>query len=97
MKRSGEGDSMPEEKKGIRIPQNILTIILAILAVVATIFGWGMKLMSIQKDLESMQARVVVIEAERPEYVETLHKIELHLAGMDQKMKAFEKFVENHK
>ena len=88
---------MAEEKKGIRIPANILTTILAVFVVVATIFGWGMKLMGIQKDLESVQSRLVIVEAERSEYVTSLHNIELHLAGMDEKMRAFNTFMEKHK
>ena len=87
-----------EDRGGIRLPKNILTIILATIAVIGIFVGWGYTFATLKGDITHLKERVAVnekkydtVESTRLEWLNTIHKIELHLAKMDGRQEAIEK------
>lgn len=79
---------------GIRLPKNILTIF----AMASILVGWGisyatlkMDINYLKKDLAKIEKKYDTIEATRMEWVQTIHKIEIHLGKMDTRQEAIEK------
>lgn len=87
-----------ESQGGIRIPKNILTIILTTMAVIGIFVGWGYTFATLKGDIKHLKERVTVneskystMEATRLEWLNTVHKIELHLENIDTRQEAIEK------
>jgi hypothetical protein len=79
---------------GIRLPKNVLTI----LAICGILVGWGISYATLKidisylkKDLAKIEKKYNTLEATRLEWVETIHKIELHLERIDTKQEAIQK------
>jgi len=84
-----------EKKPGIRISPAIILQVLLILGIFA---GWIMSYSTLKGDFKHLKEDVVKIEAKyttmeatKLEWIETIHKIEVHLERIDTRQQAIEK------
>jgi len=78
----------------IRLPKNILTIIISIIVLIGIFVGWGIKYAQMDSKLDIATKKIEIMEATRLEWVKTIHEIETHLEVMSNELKNYNKRLE---